>query len=90
MEMPLKIRKAAMTLTQMISRSEKKGPFASMTIEMSALLGSEIRAGHTSYHLTENDSQNRTILIMTYGSHLTRIIKILKKTLIWTNFILYT
>ena len=56
MEMPLKMRKAAMTLTQMISRSEKKSPFASMTIEMSALLSSKIRAGLTSYHLTENDS----------------------------------
>ena len=56
MEMPLKIRKAAMTLTQMISMSEKKGPFASMTIEMSALLSSKIRAGLTLKQLTENDS----------------------------------
>ena len=46
-EMPLKIMKAAMTLTQIILRSEKKGPFASTTIETSALLSSKIRAGLT-------------------------------------------
>ena len=47
-EMPLKkIMKAAMTLTQIILRSEKKGPFASITIETSALLSCKIRAGLT-------------------------------------------
>ena len=55
-ETPLKIIKAAMTLTQMILRLEKKGPCASITKETSALLSSKIRAGLTFWLLTENDS----------------------------------
>ena len=40
--------KVATTLTQMSWRLEKKGPFATITTEMSALLSSKIRAGLTS------------------------------------------
>ena len=47
-EAPLKPMKTAMTLTQMIWRLGKKGPFATTVTEMSALLSSEIRAGLTS------------------------------------------
>ena len=47
-EAALKRMRAATTLTQMSWRWEKKGPFAIITTEMSALLSSKIRAGLTS------------------------------------------